>query len=77
MGDSTSTGSNHTNGDSGRGTRPTTAGGVDNIGAADSFTPGKVSQPGHNSPAPPEKMREKRQDDSADTAGSPGQNKRY
>lgn len=44
---------------SGDGTRPTTDGGVDNIGAAGSFIPGKGSS---NSPAPVERMREQRKD---------------
>ena len=44
---------------SGDGTRPTTDGGVDNIGAAGSFTPGKG---GADAPAPPEKMSESKKD---------------
>jgi len=44
---------------SGDGTRPTTDGGVDNIGAAGSFTPGKG---GANAPAPREKMSELKKD---------------
>ncbi|MDO9405867.1 MAG: hypothetical protein Q7T87_17690 [Polaromonas sp.] len=45
---------------SGDGTRPTTDGGVDNIGAAGSFTPGKAD--GSSGPAPAEKMAEVRKD---------------
>lgn len=44
---------------SGDGTRPTTDGGVDNIGAAGSFTPGKGSA---NSPPPVERMSENKKD---------------
>ena len=44
---------------SGDGTRPTTDGGVDNVGAAGGFTPGKG---GANTPAPGEKMSEARKD---------------
>jgi hypothetical protein len=44
---------------SGDGTRPTTDGGVDNVGAAGSFTPGKGKR---NEPVPPEKMSEVRKD---------------
>lgn len=47
---------------SGDGTRPTTDGGVDNIGAAGSFTPGKGSS---NEPAPREKMSESKKDRAA------------
>lgn len=50
---------NETSLGSGDGTRPTTDGGVDNIGAAGTFTPGKGSS---NEPAPPEKMAENRKD---------------
>ena len=56
---------------SGEGTRPTTSGGVDNIGAADSFTPGKTPQGNDAAPSPPEKMREKRQDGSSNRADHP------
>lgn len=48
---------------SGDGIRPTTDGGVDNIGAAGSFTPGQKG--GSNSPAPPEKMSSLRKKDRA------------
>ena len=44
---------------SGDGTRPTTDGGVENIGAAGSFIPGKGST---DSPAPTERMSEKKKD---------------
>lgn len=44
---------------SGDGTRPTTDGGVDNIGAAGSFTPGKGSS---NAPAPVERMSQNKKD---------------
>jgi hypothetical protein len=48
---------------SGYGTRPTTDGGVDNVGAAGSFTPGKGKR---NEPALPEKLSEvKKNRDSA------------
>lgn len=56
---------------SGDGTRPSTAGGVDNLGAAKGFTPGKA-EPGSQAPAPPEKMQEKKQDRGSDNAGDPG-----
>ena len=56
---------------SGDGTRPTTSGGTDNIGGAHSFTPGKKSKSGDASPAPPEKMSEKRQDAESDSADHP------
>ena len=57
---------------SGEGTRPATAGGVDNIGGASGFTPGKKVPEGGGAPAPREKMREKRQEaDSANTATHP------
>jgi len=56
---------------SGEGTRPTTSGGVDNIGGASSFTPGKKSGPADTSPAPAEKMAEKRQDHTANSAQHP------
>jgi len=44
---------------SGDGTRPTTDGGVDNIGAAGGFNPGK---PESQTPAPREKFTERKQD---------------
>lgn len=44
---------------SGSGTRPTTDGGVDNIGAAGTFVPGRGSV---DAPVPAEKMRESKQD---------------
>ncbi|MFC6284816.1 MULTISPECIES: hypothetical protein [Polaromonas] len=44
---------------SGDGTRPTTDGGVDNVGAAGTFTPG---QGGKSAPAPKEKMSETKKD---------------
>ena len=52
-------------GGSGQGSRPTTAGGVDNIGGASSFTPGKALKEGESSPMPPEKMAEKKNDKEA------------
>lgn len=57
---------------SGDGTRPTTSGGTDNVGAARSFTPGKKLKPGEASPGPVEKMTEKRQDADSDSAQNPG-----
>ncbi|MDB5932320.1 MAG: hypothetical protein JWR60_4027 [Polaromonas sp.] len=56
---------------SGEGTRPTTSGGVDNIGGADGFTPGKKSDVSDTAPAPAEKMAEKRQDHNANRADHP------
>ena len=56
---------------SGDGTRPTTSGGVDNIGGAHSFTPGKKTDVNDAAPAPTEKMREKRQDSTSDSAQHP------
>lgn len=47
---------------SGDGTRPTTDGGVDNIGAGGAFIPGKGDS---NAPAPHEKMTEKKKDRAA------------
>lgn len=47
---------------SGEGSRPTTSAGVDNIGGADTFTPGKTPSASNPAPKPPEKMSEKRQD---------------
>jgi hypothetical protein len=44
---------------SGDGSRPTTDGGVDNIGAASGFTPGN---PPADAPAPPEKFAERKKD---------------
>ena len=74
---------NDTVGTTGEGTRPATAGGVDNMGAASSFTPHSPlanSLPGAagdlNAPAPREKMAEKSQDGAnADTARNPGPRK--
>jgi hypothetical protein len=60
---------------SGDGTRPTTAGGVDNIGGASSFTPGKAQDGASSTPAADEKMTEKRQesgDGHSATASHPG-----
>lgn len=51
--------SNPNNMGSGDGSRPTTDGGVDNIGAAGSFTPGATDASG---PVPEEKMTEARKD---------------
>ena len=48
---------------SGDGTRPTTDGGVDNIGGAKSFTPGQGSADA--APAPKEKMSESKKDRAA------------
>ncbi len=56
---------------SGDGTRPTTSGGVDNIGGADSFTPGKKTGHDGSTPGPNEKMTEKRQDSTSDSAQNP------
>ena len=50
------------NSSSGEGTRPVTDGGVDNIGGASSFTPGKPSSPADSAPKPHEKMAEKKAD---------------
>ena len=50
---------------SGDGTRPTTSGGVDNIGGADGFIPGKAKPANSGVPAPQEKMGENRQDHAA------------
>ncbi len=44
---------------SGDGSRPTTDGGVDNIGGADTFVP---RHPDNSSPRPPERMSEVRKD---------------
>jgi len=68
---------------SGDGTRPSTSGGVDNMGASSTFTPHKKPAPGQspeiagasNSPNPVEKMTEKRQDGAADDAHNPGPRK--
>jgi len=48
---------------SGEGTRPTTSGGVDNIGAGEKFTQSKsaAGEP-DTGPAPKERMQDKRQD---------------
>lgn len=48
---------------SGKGTRPTPSGGVNNIGGSDTFTPAKTPDAGQTTPHPPEKLTEKRQDD--------------
>ena len=56
---------NSATGGSGQGSRPTTDGGVDNIGGASSFTPGKALKEGESSPMPPEKMTEKKNDKAA------------
>jgi len=56
---------NSSTGGSGQGSRPTTTGGVDNIGGASSFTPGKASKEGDASPMPAEKMTEKKNDKAA------------
>ncbi|RZJ20607.1 MAG: hypothetical protein EOO54_13085 [Haliea sp.] len=48
---------------SGDGSRPTTDGGVDNIGAAGSFTPGQ--QDSRSGPAPREAMTDLRKNDKA------------
>lgn len=58
---------NSTNG-SGDGSRPTTSGGVDNIGAGKKFT-GKQSAAGEDvgGPGPHEKMQEKRKDAESST----------
>jgi hypothetical protein len=56
---------------SGDGSRPVTNAGVDNIGAADTFTPSKTPGRAGTSPQPTEKMAEKRQDDTSDSATPP------
>lgn len=61
---------------SGDGTRPTTSGGVDNIGGAHAFTPGQPSAPDDVAPAPSEKMTEKRQDANSDSAQHPAPHSR-
>jgi hypothetical protein len=73
MGGESKSGSTNTSTDtSGEGSRPATSAGVDNLGAADGFTPGKAKADGFNTPSPSEKMQDKRQDDSVDTAARPG-----
>ena len=47
---------------SGDGTRPTTAGGVDNIGAGSKLTDADDPQAETSGPAPAEKMQQKRSD---------------
>lgn len=47
---------------SGEGTRPTTSGGVDNIGGAGSFTPGGTPKANNTASKPAEEINEKRQD---------------
>ncbi len=48
---------------SGDGTRPTTSGGVDNIGAGEKFASGSSAAGNEDSaPAPPERMASKRRD---------------
>jgi hypothetical protein len=61
--------SNMTN--SGEGTRPTTDGGVDNMGGADTFTPGRAKSPDASTPQPHEKMTWKRQGEGSDDAAEP------
>ncbi|MDB5891863.1 MAG: hypothetical protein JWP47_2694 [Polaromonas sp.] len=56
---------------SGDGSRPTTSGGTDNIGAADGFVPGKAKPAGTGTPAAAEKMSDKRQDGDAPQANHP------
>ena len=46
-------------------------GGTDNIGGAQSFTPGKKSGPNDVAHAPPEKMTEKRQNTDSNSADHP------
>ena len=55
-------------GRSGEGSRPTTSGGVDNIGGADAFTPSHTPDKTNAAPKPDEKMSRKRQDASSDSA---------
>lgn len=69
-------------GSSGDGSRPSTAGGVDNIGGASSFTPHAVKNPktpaaagDNSSPQPVEKLVEKRQEGQDDNASNPGPRK--
>ena len=50
---------------SGAGTRPTTDGGVDNIGGASAFTPEKSKPDGSSAPQGLEKMAEKKVDRAA------------
>jgi hypothetical protein len=64
-----SSNSNLTN--SGEGSRPTTDGGVDNIGGADTFTPNKTPDGQNAAPMPDEKMRWKRQTPGSDDASNP------
>ena len=74
--------SSSTTNTSGDGTRPSTDGGVDNMGGASSFTPHQKKNPDipaaagdSNSPQPTEKMVEKRQEGSDDNASNPGPRK--
>jgi hypothetical protein len=53
---------------SGEGSRPTTSAGVDNIGAADAFTPSSTPDGVNAAPKSKEKMEEKKQDSSASRA---------
>jgi hypothetical protein len=59
---------------SGEGSRPTTAAGVDNIGAADAFHPSGAPEGESVTPNPHEKMQEKRQGPGSDNMAdsSPG-----
>ena len=50
---------------SGEGSRPSTDGGVDNMGAASGFTPGQVKPADGDAPAGYEKMSEKRRNKTA------------
>jgi hypothetical protein len=63
---SNSTSTNSTINTSGEGSRPSTSGGVDNLGAADTFTPGQTADAGRTSPTPDEKMTGKRQGPGSD-----------
>ena len=55
------------------GTRPSTSGGVDNMGGADSFTPSQTPDGRNSAPGPDEKMKAKRQGgDEAASATHPG-----
>ena len=62
---------NNSTGTSGEGTRPTTSGGIDNIGGADAFIPGKKKPPGVSTKQPAEKMSLKRQASGSDEAADP------
>ena len=62
-------------GTSGEGIRPTTSGGVDNMGGGDTFTPGKEKPPELSTPQPAEKMAEKKQHSGSSNASNPSPGK--